>query len=78
MKKSKLPFAMLSLAALFLLAAAAYALTGTLANEVYEPLEQVMPGPYTEEKVVPPGWCAEHGYIATWNPDDPYVCILCE
>ena len=80
MQKSKLLFTMLSISALFLMITIAYTITGTLANEIHEPLEQVMPHSeiYTEQKVVPPGWCLEHGYIAIWNPDDSYVCIQCD
>ena len=70
MRKSKLYLVTFSFAALFLLTAAAYTLTSTWTNEVHQPLQ--------EEKVVPPGWCGEHGYIAIWNPEDPYVCIRCE
>ena len=56
---------LLLFAFVFLAAAAAYAVAGTFANEAYD-------------KVVPPDWCVEHGYIALWNPDDPYVCIRCD
>ena len=69
---------MFFLAAAFLVVATAFAISETLANEVE-------PAGYTEVviepgggKVVPPGWCLEHGYIAIRNPDNPYVCILCD
>ena len=78
MRKST-SFVAVLIAALFLLVCAAIALPGTLASVFYEPAE------YTEVviepgggKVVPPGWCLEHGYIATRNPDNPLVCILCD
>ena len=75
MRKSS-TFIMLLFAALFLTVCVAFALTGTLANEVYAPEEY--PWDYGGGKVVPPGWCLEHGYIATRNPDNPLVCILCD
>ena len=66
----------LVLAVLFLAASVAFAISETLANEVYVPEEY--PWEYGTGKVVPPGWCLEHGYIATRNPDNPLVCILCD
>jgi hypothetical protein len=76
MRKSKSFFMLFVFAVLFLAASAAFAISETWASEAGAQTGQV--GNYAEGKVVPPGWCLEHGYIARWNPDDPYVCILCD
>jgi hypothetical protein len=62
MRRSKLFVAFL-FAAVFLLGAVVYTVTGTYARE---------------GKVIPPDWCLEHGSIRAQDTDDPYVCIYCE
>ena len=78
MRKST-SFVAVLIAALFLLVCAAIALPGTLASVFDGPAE------YTElviepggGKVVPPGWCIEHGYLRLRYPDSPYVCPHCD
>ena len=61
MQKSKF-FVIFLLAGAFLLAAAAFAITGTLANE---------------GKAIPPNWCIEHGYIIGQYEGDVLVCRYC-
>jgi len=64
------------LAAIVCLAAAvAFAMTGSYASEAYgQSGETVEYG----GKVVLPGWCLEHGYIALQDTPDPLVCLLCD
>ena len=78
MKKSN--FILLFLFAfVFLAVSAAYAVTGTLANEIDAlPSEEMEHAEIYGEKVVPAGWCLSHGYIALWNPDNPYDCVQCD
>ena len=82
MRKSK-PCAMLFvLAALFVAASAAFAISETWASPVYDMSyefnEAEHIGEPGEGKVVPLGWCAEHGYLRIQNPDNPYVCPHCD
>lgn len=71
MLKSKF-FVLFLIAAAFLMAAATYAITATYTSAGYDPSEDV--GEYGEGKVVPPGWCLEHGYFGEEHPG----CRLCD
>ena len=76
MQKSRFLVALL-LVGLFVVAAAAYAITATFANENHGPNTEHAER-YGEGKVIPPGWCLAHGYIGLQNTDDPMVCIYCD
>ena len=79
MRKSKSFRALLVLAVLFLATSVAFALTGTFASEGYVPTAYTeQRGAYDGGKVVPPGWCLEHGYFGVQDGEAYPECRYCD
>jgi len=67
---------MLAAVAFFMVSLVYAMISGSYANEDYG--ANRASGVYAEGKVLPPGWCLEHGYIGLQDTPDPLVCVLCE